>query len=578
MAHHTIVDAQGTAITTIAPSMLTPLPGCISSVERAIRLAGDDPVALLDASGKLHTSEQTALLRLDSDGAETFRWGVLWAQVACPSLAELWPLGSTSQNWGDVESSVTWMLAEGAGEGEGHVEILVPPSQRAIWRPLALVRASVVEVYLRDPGCEIHYVYKGTMHPGAAAMCTDAVGGSVTGGPRLWVPPPESWYTPPDDDGQSFRTTAIIRWLTSHAHASRASHAMLIASDAPWAPGGYSTGVYDANGNWQAGAEDEPDAWHPADTHLTTASECLHGRCTASLSSCSREEGCRAGWNAFGANQGRVPWNTTGVDQQLTRGREQSTLRPLVDCFATRCTCQARDERPHAVRFTGGEGLSGVEIASVFALAGSIGGAERRAFGLHEGGLSSPDVPYQPTETLEVAQGHSVTYLHAHFATQLPALHAKLLRLASRAHDSSGWALLDAASLSVRTIELLDYSRTHDSLGWHVDEQSSVTLLVMLSDPSTDFEGAQLQHEVRGQGQPVSATMVRGDVTVYRSHQAHRVTPLTSGRRRVMAIELWHDRGEGSSHHDGATGKRPHRRYGQCPAWHSGFVPRRYEA
>ena len=131
MAHHLTVDAQGTTIlTTTAPSMLAPLPGCISSVERAIRLAGDDPVALLDASGKLHTSEQTALLRLDSD-AETSRWGVLWAQVACPSMAELWPLGSTSQDWGEVESSVTWMLAEGAGEGEGHVEILLPPSQRA---------------------------------------------------------------------------------------------------------------------------------------------------------------------------------------------------------------------------------------------------------------------------------------------------------------------------------------------------------------------------------------------------------------------------------------------------------------
>ena len=95
---------------------------------------------------------------------------------------------------------------------------------------------------------------------------------------------------------------------------------------------------------------------------------------------------------------------------------------------------------------------------------------------------------------------------------------------------------------------------------------------VMLSSPD-DFEGAELQHEVRGEAAPVVATMKRGDVTVYRSHQAHRVTPLTAGRRRVIAIELWHDLPGSSSLfelHSGtgepsAARGRPHRRYGQCP-------------
>ena len=108
-------------------------------------------------------------------------------------------------------------------------------------------------------------------------------------------------------------------------------------------------------------------------------------------------------------------------------------------------------------------------------------------------------------------------------------------------------------------MELLEYEEAADSLGWHVDEQSTVTLLVLLSDPR-DFEGAELQHEVRGRTEPVVASMVRGDVTAYRSHQAHRVTPLTSGSRRVMAVELWHG-AAGSSPRE-----RPHRRYGQSPA------------
>ena len=95
----------------------------------------------------------------------------------------------------------------------------------------------------------------------------------------------------------------------------------------------------------------------------------------------------------------------------------------------------------------------------------------------------------------------------------------------------------------------------------------------MLSSPS-DFEGSELQHEVRGRDEPVTATMARGDVHVYRSHQAHRVTPLTSGRRRVMAIEFWHDvpgslrifeKDSGTGEPTAARG-RNHRRYGQCPA------------
>ena len=43
--------------------------------------------------------------------------------------------------------------------------------------------------------------------------------------------------------------------------------------------------------------------------------------------------------------------------------------------------------------------------------------------------------------------------------------------------------------------------------------------------------------------------------------QAHRVTPLVSGRRRVMAMELWHQRGA-----ERPANARPHKPYGQCPA------------
>ena len=180
----------GVARVNQAPALLPDVPGCISSVRRAITLAGDDASALLQ-SGELSTSSDTALLSLNVDGP---RWGVLWAQVACASLPDAWPLGATEHSWGAVNGTVTWLLAAGAGEGDENTDIHLPPSQRALWRPLALVHAPTVELYQRDAGCSLHYVYKGTRHPSAAPMCSpdDTL---VEGEPRLTRPPPETWYT-----------------------------------------------------------------------------------------------------------------------------------------------------------------------------------------------------------------------------------------------------------------------------------------------------------------------------------------------------------------------------------------------
>jgi hypothetical protein len=280
-----------------APDQLPAMLGCVSSVQRAVRLAGDSPALLV--GGELRTNADTALLSLNADGS---RWGLMWGQVACASLPAAWPLGTTEHEWGNAEGSVTWMIAGGAGEGDGDevIHIHLPPSQRATWRPLALIHAPTIELYLRDAGCALQYVYKGTQHPTSAPQCADEDGSEH--GPRLMRPPMTAWYTPPDDDGQSFRTAETIRWLISYSYSSRAAHSMLIESDAPWASNGFGTGVYTADGRWGAG---DPEAWHNPDGMLTTASECIHGRCAASLRSCYLTHECRMSWNRFAANQGR---------------------------------------------------------------------------------------------------------------------------------------------------------------------------------------------------------------------------------------------------------------------------------
>lgn len=574
------IEDGGAMHTLMAPPVLPEMVGCISSVRHALLGAGDNPSML--SRGALITSTETAMLRLQESNAAD-RWGVLWAQISCPDIANEWPLGSVETDWGEAHGTVTWLLAGGAGEGEDHISLRVPPSQRAVWRPLALVRAARVEWYLRDPGCALEFVYKGTRHPADAPVCEGASNIPADGEPSLVRPARASWYTPPDNDGLHFTTAATVRWLTSYAFHSRGAHSMLISSDSPWLSGGYNNGMH------EEGQVSSSGAWHVPDGCLTTASECVHGRCAPQFVACYRESSCRDSWDAFASHQGKVPWNQTAMYDFLNDGDRvgswtispdsKDSLRALVGCFWSMCTCQARgDDTTHVVRFTGGDGLTNEEVASVFDLAERIGGATRRAFGLAEGGLASPSAAhktsrYPEMSTKTVAQGHRVTYLHGSMSTALPKLHAKLVALVQRAHNESGWSVIEPSRLTVRTIELLDYEHSSDSLGWHIDEQSALTALVMLTDPA-EFEGALLQHEVRGRDSPVTAKMSLGDVTVYRSHQAHRVTPLTSGRRKVMAIEFWHDMAGSDPlfEQDSGTGEptarrgRPHRRYGQCPA------------
>ena len=242
-------------------------------MHHALRGGREDPKKLLSENGAFITSSETAILRLQLEPSQ--RWGVLWAQLECPTIATDWPLGSTAHTWGEADGTVTWLLAAGAGEGDEHVEFHVPPSQRAVWRPLGLVRAPKVEMYLRDEGCAVQYAYKGTRHSSAAERC---VGDRPTDQePVLVRPAPSSWYTPPDADGLSFTTTATIRWLTTYPFASRSAHAMLIGSDSPWLPGGYNSGPPPHDeGSKAESAEGVREGWHGPDGHLTTAS--VHSR------------------------------------------------------------------------------------------------------------------------------------------------------------------------------------------------------------------------------------------------------------------------------------------------------------
>ena len=75
--------------------------------------------------------------------------------------------------------------------------------------------------------------------------------------------------------------------------------------------------------------------------------------------------------------------------------------------------------------------------------------------------------------------------------------------------------------------------------GWHVDigagrlAQRKLSLVIPLTDPA-DYEGGELQlfhdHE------PTTVAMPLGRIVAFPSYVLHRVTPLTNGTRRTLAV------------------------------------------
>lgn len=262
---------------------------------------------------------------------------------------------------------------------------------------------------------------------------------------------------------------------------------------------------------------------------------CLVDRCAAPLAACAASERCRSAW---GQLLDRIH-SVREIVQLRTDRINASSVRALIECFVPRCLCVAglaSDPAPHVVRFP--DAISKEETSAILKLTASIAQnasfVTRRSFGTADG---------------ERNVGHSCTYLHSRFATDplTSAVYERVRRKVVQADTESGWRRVHPPTLVARTIELLNYSTdpisaARWSLGWHVDEQSALTALLLLSDPD-EFSGGELNHIV--QGKVVSARPRRYEMLVYRSHQPHAVSALRSGQRLTVAIEFWHVRAPG---------------------------------
>jgi len=75
---------------------------------------------------------------------------------------------------------------------------------------------------------------------------------------------------------------------------------------------------------------------------------------------------------------------------------------------------------------------------------------------------------------------------------------------------------------------------------WHMDADSSDTkpprklsMVLQLSDPA-DYEGGEL--EIMSSANPTAVDKQRGLITAFPSYIMHRVTPVTSGKRKTIVV------------------------------------------
>lgn len=134
----------------------------------------------------------------------------------------------------------------------------------------------------------------------------------------------------------------------------------------------------------------------------------------------------------------------------------------------------------------------------------------------------------------------STVFMNHHLLELLPSLHQRLLEAACDS-DAANWRLLDdhRHELAFRCVEYHSVSvgggipmRKHHDFG------SLLTLDVMLSDPSSDFEGGRFC-TLEADGTLKAHTFERGDLLIFQAHKYHCVQPVNEGRRTVLVAEIW---------------------------------------
>jgi len=158
-----------------------------------------------------------------------------------------------------------------------------------------------------------------------------------------------------------------------------------------------------------------------------------------------------------------------------------------------------------------------------------------------------PTVHYDVDTALSVA--YDVAYSDSHTALSLHragffqhnwTIVAERIVSAMCSAGCVGCLTEDGAPLKVRCVELHTYTLGGSLLNpGHRDSGSTLTISILLSEPS-DFEGGEFV-TWRGGGRfpVVHDTLCRGDAVLFHSEKLHNVNIVEAGIRNSLVIELW---------------------------------------
>eukprot|EP01084_Bolivina_argentea_P010920 20388_1 len=110
--------------------------------------------------------------------------------------------------------------------------------------------------------------------------------------------------------------------------------------------------------------------------------------------------------------------------------------------------------------------------------------------------------------------------------------------------DTENWKLIqneieDKNNVNYRVIEYHHYVRGGGLVRKdHFDGGSILTMVLMLSDPTKDFEGGELMSLECNQLFKIY-DLRQGDMVIFPSHKFHSVSRVSKGGRYVLVIELW---------------------------------------
>ncbi|CAE7461601.1 unnamed protein product [Symbiodinium necroappetens] len=111
-------------------------------------------------------------------------------------------------------------------------------------------------------------------------------------------------------------------------------------------------------------------------------------------------------------------------------------------------------------------------------------------------------------------------------------------RAGSEVDRDSALSGIDVRRCSIRVVELWEYEAGGGLVEeYHFDAGSIVTIVGLVNDKE-EFTGGQFQTK-EPDGHLQTHELSKGDVICFVSHKYHSITPVTSGKRQALVVELW---------------------------------------